>query len=176
MIKNRIKQFLLSVFCSHINSNDTEYVDKILDSYEKDIFYKLYKSEQKHSIRVSKACGSYENAIVLRKYTNVDKNRLIKAGLLHDVGKSVVKINVIEKSIFVLINCIFKYFNNKKDLDYYFKNSKKAYVFSKHPYIGYKLLKNYELDEKLLLLIKNHEEKNINDDELMILSYFDEIN
>lgn len=177
MIKNRVKQFFLFIFCSHISKKDIEYIDSILNEFEKKLFFKLYKSEQKHSIRVSKACIDYEKNPMLFKYKNIDKDRLVKAALLHDVGKSTQKINILEKSFLVILNHI----SSKEIIKKHFliKNKKfyrKVYVFFDHPSIAYDLLKSNEPDKKLLFLIRNHESDNINDDELFILSYFDAIN
>ena len=49
----RVKQFLWAIV-SHFKEVDYKYVDKFLDSKEKELFNKLKHNEKHHSIRVCK--------------------------------------------------------------------------------------------------------------------------
>lgn len=146
----RVKQFYWSMF-DKMNYDDICYVNKFLNREESDLFYKLSSSEQKHSVRVArmieKKCDKLENV-------KINKIFMIKAGLLHDVGKIISRINPIEKSIFVLLNLFTKGKLRK------YSNFNKIKVFYYHGELGYDILKSLNYNEKFLNIIKNHHNLN----------------
>lgn len=153
----RIKQFYWSI-TSKIDSNDMKIIDEYLNKEEKTFFYKLSTYEQKHSVNVAR------DMIDVCKKNNIKENYLIKAALLHDIGKINKKINPIVKSILVVLDNISKGKIKKYD------RIKVVDVYYNHGYKGYKLLKdtgNY--DERFLYLIKNHHNHNIKGNEKLDL-------
>lgn len=161
----RVKQFYWSI-TSKIDSEDLELIDKYLNIYEKGLLKGLAVYEQKHSINVArdvmKACD--EN--------NMESKVLVKAALLHDIGKSYKKLNPIEKSLVVVLNRI----SHGKLRRY--RGIKKIHVYYNHADIGYNILKNTDkYDERFLYLIKNHHSDYIiGDKELEILKACDSKN
>lgn len=140
----RIKQFYWSI-TSKIDLSDNKFIDKYLNTREKELFKKLSVYEQKHCVNVArdvvKAC---ENS-------GIRNELLIKAALLHDIGKIYKKLNPIEKSIIVILDNIFKGKLKK------FKSLKKIDVYYNHGDKGYNILKDIGgYDERLLYLVKNH--------------------
>ena len=104
MIPKRVKQFYINV-TDKMTEKDYEYVKEILNNKELELFLRLSKSEQKHSVRIAKDIES----VIENNNTNdedIIKNRdlLIRGALLHDIGKSVKRLNVIDKSIIVILN------------------------------------------------------------------------
>lgn len=147
----RVKQFLWAIM-STFKPIDSELINTYLNDDEKKIFLKLSKNEKHHSIRVC------VDALKIAKEYNllVDNNKLAKAALLHDVGKINSKLNVIEKSIIVLLDKFTKGEIKKYD------NIKKIDTYYNHPKIGVKLLQEVKLkDREILNIVREHHEKNL---------------
>ena len=150
MIPKRVKQFYINATDSMI-SKDYEYVKIHLNNEEYDLFKKILKSEQKHSVRIAKEIEYIiENNLVDDIDIIQSKNLLIKTALLHDVGKSKQKVNIIEKSIIVILNKLTK--GNLKN----FKKSKKIQCYYNHSEYSYILLKDIIKDDLILSIIRNH--------------------
>lgn len=116
----RIKQFYWAIESLFIK-DDFQMLSKYLNKSEVNLFMKLTKSERQHSIRVCNAAMEY---IECNNISGIDKYTMCKCALLHDIGKSEVKINTFYKSIIIIINNItcgkfLKYNKNKRILDYY---------------------------------------------------------
>lgn len=152
---NRVKQFYINLI-DKMREEDYIYVKEILENNEYELFLKLLKSEQKHSVRVAKKIQDLIDYIVVDD-NDIVKNRdiLIKASLLHDIGKSKVKVNIIDKSVIVILNNItngrLKNIKNRK-IDCYYNHSK----------YSIEMLKDINLDKNLLYIIENHHKKTNN--------------
>lgn len=156
----RIKQFIWAL-TSNFKKIDSEYIDKFLDSKEKELFNKLRHNEKHHCIRVSKDAIN----IAKEKNLNIDEKKLAKVSLLHDVGKGEHGLNLIEKSTLVILNKItrgkLKKFNNIKNVDIYYNHGKK----------GVTLLKNLskdKYDKEFLETIEFHHDKNMKKENLLL--------
>ena len=97
----RVKQFLWAIV-SHFKEVDYKYVDKFLDSKEKELFNKLKHNEKHHSIRVCKDAIN----ILREKNIEIDDKKIAKLSLLHDIGKGEHSLNIFEKSTLVILNKI----------------------------------------------------------------------
>lgn len=162
----RIKQFYLSVF-DKINQDDIYFIDKYLSQKEKNVFFKLSKSEQKHSVRVAKALEvDFSNII----NSSFDKDTMVKIGLLHDIGKMVSRINPIEKSLLVLLDLF-----TKGKLRRY-STLKKVKVFYYHGELGSNILKDLGYSEKFINVIKNHHNLKYKDYDVILLRNVDDKN
>ena len=162
----RIKQFYWNLNAK-IDDNDIMYLNTHLDSEELKIFNNLSKSEQKHSIKVAYCI---EKLYKEGQYS-ITKNQFIKLGLLHDIGKTSYKVNIIKKSIIVILNKVTK--SRIKKL----QNFKSIYIYYNHGYLGYCILKQYnKYNKEMLYLVKNHHNKNITSKELNLLRYIDDLN
>jgi uncharacterized domain HDIG len=160
----RVKQFYWAIN-SKIDKKDLEFLHGNLNKNELKLFYKLAVHEQKHSIKVA-----YDVEYVCKK-NNIDCKLLLKAALLHDIGKAYKKLNLIDKSIMLLADNVTK--GSIKKLS----NIKKVNVYYNHGKIGREILKDCSCDEKLLYLIENHHNHNlIGDIELDILRMCDDRN
>ena len=170
MLKYRIRQ-LIRVFMSYfsnISYNDNIYLKKYLNYKQLNLFNELSMYEKKHSLYIARDIeNNYRNNISDREL-----EILIKASLLHDVGKIKSKLNLFDRVFFVIMNGLIKD-NLKKikirSLEY------KIYVYYNHGEIGYELLKNCSEDE-MLYLVRYHHNKCLNDYKLKILQKFDERN
>lgn len=146
---NRVKQFILAI-TAHLSEEDISYSLKYLNKEEWVLFNQLKEDEKKHSIRVAQK-------LALLSGGNVE---LIKVGLLHDIGKTVVPLTIREKVLMVALDKITHGRIAKKT------QLKMVKGYYKHPLLGYYLLKSKgDYTESFLYLIKEHhtkqEEKNI---------------
>ena len=139
-----------------------------LDEFERNIFLKLKRNEQKHSVRVAKLVILISRE--KNEYNEVNIDRIIRAALLHDIGKSLKRINVIQKVFMVLVNKSFGERIKKLDriefIDSYYN----------HGELSYNMLMDHIKDKKLLFLIKNHHSGIKGDVELDLLKYCDDKN
>lgn len=157
MFLYRVKQFCSAV-TAKIDDDDKDFLNTYLNYNELQLFYRLSVYEQKHSINVA----VYAKKLQETKCINSDI--IVKAALLHDIGKIEKKLNVIEKSILVLLNKF------TKGRIRYIKNIKCIDIYYNHPEKGYDILKKYNIDNRVLYLVRNHHNKNIKDNkELSIL-------
>lgn len=147
----RIKQFIWHL-TSKWKSIDNELINKYLSKEEIEVFNKLNVSEQQHSIRV---CNDALNK-VNNENIKINRNKLAKAALLHDIGKIINTLNIIDKSIIVILDKITNG-NLKKHT-----NLKKIDVYYNHPKNGVKILENInKYDNEFLDAISNHHKKDI---------------
>ena len=146
----RVKQFIWAAK-SIFEKVDFDFVDKFLNEDEKALFYKLSKSDKHHSIRVSK--DAIEIVKDNSKYSNMDLDRVAKASLLHDIGKITGSLNIIEKSVMVVLNRV----TNGKIKSY--ENIKQVDIYYNHPKKGRDLLKKLDAyDKEFLDSIRYHHE------------------
>ena len=152
---NRMKQFYINL-TDRMNTEDYEYVKSILKDNEYELFNKLLKSEQKHSVRVAREIQDSIDYIVVDDFDIVrNRDLLIKASLLHDIGKIKAKVNIIDKSVIVILNKITKgrlRLLNHKKIDCYYNHSK----------YSYELLKEIESNKVLLDIVENHHSESNN--------------
>lgn len=160
----RIKQFYWSIF-DKVSEGDILYIDNYLNEEEKKLFYKLSSSEQKHCVRVGRLI---EERLNKDRICNLNRNNMIKLGLLHDIGKIVAGINPIEKSILVLLNIFTKGKLRK------YSNFNKIRVFYYHGELGYTILKEMNYEERFLNVIKNHHNLNCTDCDVVLLRECDD--
>ncbi|WP_373897205.1 HD domain-containing protein [Haloimpatiens sp. FM7315] len=151
----RIKQFLLAIN-SKITNEDKRFIKKYLNKDQLELFYKLKIHERKHAINVAKD--------VKRKcdLNNIkDKNTLVVAALLHDIGKIEHNLTLVDKSTLVILDKLTRG-NMKK-----YKKIKKIDIYYNHPYKGYKILEKIGENKEVLRLVKNHHNNDIKKDLLL---------
>ncbi|MGL4740469.1 MAG: HD domain-containing protein [Sarcina sp.] len=149
----RLKQFYWAIKANFIEI-DKKFVNDYLSVEEQKIFYSLIKSEQFHCERVAKDLFKYFSG-------NLDKKKLVKLGLLHDLGKQELKFGPIKKSVFVIA---------KKMNKSFVKTTKNDSIrrYYNHPAKSVELLNNIgEYDDVFLEAIKYHHRT---DDELKHLN------
>lgn len=163
----RVKQFIWG-FISLYKKVDYDFVAKYLSDDEIKAFKKLKNNDQHHCIRVCKDSLQYNKEHSI----NVDENILGKAALLHDIGKGICHLSLIEKSIIVILDKItkgkLKKYNNIKQINIYYN----------HPQIGYNMIRNLGYTKDILEVVRYHHNKdNIkNNKMLQIVSYCDNKN
>lgn len=166
MIQKRVRQFYINA-TDKMSKNDYEYVNEILNDKELRLFTKLLNSEQKHCVRIAKEVEyMIYNNLIDDDYIIKNKDILIKAALLHDIGKIKNKVNIIEKSIIVILNKLTK--GNLKKIE----KSKKIQCYYNHSKYSYEILaeildkENTNNYDTLMNIVKNHH--NETDDKIIV--------
>lgn len=158
----RVKQFFGGLI-----ANIPDGYDRLLNGYleekEKQIFMKLPRHEKKHAI---------DTAYTMKNF-NLQKDRdiLIKAALLHDIGKIGGSIGLIKKSILVLADKFFPNFSHKLSLKLNMFN-----IYYNHPALGAKILEDIGTDVRVILLVRNHHSENCEIDGIELLKKADGVN
>jgi hypothetical protein len=146
----RVKQFIGGVRAK-LTSEDVYFIDKYLDEKEKGLFYRIPRYEQVHSVKVAR------EVINESLKENVYDIYLVKAALLHDIGKIDGGLNLLTKSVMVLMERftpgLLKRLRKMRAVNTYYN----------HPEIALSYLGNG--NEYLLYLIKNHHNYDISADE-----------
>lgn len=165
----RIKQLYLNLI-DKMTIEDEKFIDKHLNEEEKDLFKKLSKIDQKHSVRV--AYSIKDSCINKNKelyYTEI----LIRIALLHDIGKVNCKLTLLDKSILVILDYLTKGKLRK------LSNIEKVNTFYNHGEIAFNILKRnkYNYDNEFLDIIRSHHnEKYMLNEKLNMLRFSDKIN
>lgn len=155
----RIKQFLWAA-ASNVGDDDIEFIDNYLNDNEKHLFYSQKISQQSHSIKVAK--GVLEESLKEDLYDII----LIKAALLHDIGKLDNDLNIFEKSIIIILNRIFPGLSKR------IMSFSRINKYYNHPEIGAKYL-NTESEYLRFLIINHHNYSLKGDEKLKILQVID---
>lgn len=148
----RVKQFFWSL-TAKVNDSDKSFVNGYLNDYEKKLFYSLPSYEQLHGIRVARE--------VLDRCLERDlyDAAVVKAALLHDIGKINSGLNIITKSIMVILNKLLPGTMRK------FKSNKIVNAFYNHPEIALSYLQDdYDY---IKYLIRNHHNYSLKEDEVL---------
>lgn len=161
----RVKQFYWGV-TAKINEKDKEFLNKYLSKRELHLFNQLNEYEKKHCVNTAMDV----EAFCLKK--NIKGKMLVKAAILHDIGKITNKINLVEKSFMVVLDKV-----SKEKIKKYCNRNRIINCYYNHGDNGYKILKDYGYDEEFLYLIKNHHNNYIiGDKKLDIIRKFDNMN
>lgn len=98
----RIRQAMMDVTAG-FHKADYEFVDGYLNPGEKELFLQLRQGEILHSIAVARKLAELIKTAFQPPLEDRERFYIIKAGLLHDLGKIHYGMNVLEKSLAVLL-------------------------------------------------------------------------
>ena len=98
MIK-RIRQFWRAIKAK-LTVEDKVFIDKYLNDEEQKLFFAMRVYDQRHVLNVAYTA---QKIIEQKQYENVDYNLLIRACLLHDVGRTAKDICLMDKVTSVLL-------------------------------------------------------------------------
>lgn len=158
----RIKQFCLA-WTAKITEADKSFLNQYLSTQEKELFNRLNKATQKHSILVAQAALKAFGAATETSHKKDELKILVKAALLHDIGKSMANLNVFHKTLYVLLKRfmpkLLQKLTSRENSP--FCNScsglaKAMYVAENHAAIGAAMADKWGLDKDLAQIIANH--------------------
>jgi putative nucleotidyltransferase with HDIG domain len=150
----RVKQFIKGL-TAHVDDNNI-LINNNLNLLEKELFLRLPHHEKLHAVNtaytIKKLCG------------DINCDVLVKAALLHDIGKVNGKIGIIKKSVLVLMNRFLP------KISYLLSSKLKMfYIYYNHPEIGAKLLRKANTDEQVIKLVEYHQSDDIHKIDGMVL-------
>lgn len=171
----RIIQFYHAVTAKLID-DDIAFINKYLSAAEYKLFNEMHTYDKCHAVNVA-----YSAVKIAGQYSRIDIDLLIRAALLHDVGRTAHNICIFDKVIFVLLNKISKngllYIARKGCSGFAGKRRNALYICMNHAAVG--AAKLYEIGAADIAKIVEHHHDKLYDggsSELAILHRADELN
>jgi putative nucleotidyltransferase with HDIG domain len=132
---------------------DEAFALSYLNIQEIALFNQLPGFEKKHAVVVARKMLE-----AAHRYPDLDQRKLVRLGLLHDIGKILERNSIITKSILVIIRFFFPNFYNrlaelgKDNLRY-----QRFYIHKHHGAVGAELLEKIGESSEILSIIKKHD-------------------
>ncbi len=142
----RIKQFYRGLFAK-VTLEDQQFLKKHLSKQEICLFRRLRIGEQRHCLNIAYDCLAI----------NEHNPTLIKAALLHDVGKVQSNLTLINKAFVVLV---IKLNIPGKMLPQFIKEA--LYYKKHHPELGAKILEKIGTQSPVIFLTRYHHREALN--------------
>lgn len=183
MIK-RVRQFWRAIK-ARLTAEDKVFIDKYLNDEEQKLFFAMRVYDQRHVLNVAYTAQKIRKQ---EQYKNVDDNLLMKACLLHDVGRTAEDICLMDKVINVLLGKFApqkskiwadraKILNAYKKKTFWQKRKYALYIYYHHASLGAEKLNKIGLNN-IAEIIRYHHDKIDNKacSELQILCLADSLN
>lgn len=148
----RLKQFYFGMFSVYTKS-DEAFVRSYLNSQELTLFNQLPGFEKRHAVVVAR------KMLELALYNpELDSRKLVKLGLLHDVGKVAERNSVFTKSALVIIRFFFPgLYDQLADKGKTDPRFKRFYLHKHHGAVGAEMLEKIGESGEFLSIIKKHD-------------------
>ncbi|MDD5594007.1 MAG: HD domain-containing protein [Candidatus Margulisbacteria bacterium] len=148
----RLKQFYFSMF-SVYDRSDEAFARSYLNNEETALFNQLPRFEKKHAVVVAR------KMLELALYNpELDPQKLVKLGLLHDIGKLAERNSILTKSILVIIRFLspglYDWLADRGRTGRLFR---RFYVHKHHGAIGADMLAKIGVSGEFLSIIKKHD-------------------
>ncbi|MFC1496387.1 HDIG domain-containing metalloprotein [Candidatus Margulisiibacteriota bacterium] len=151
----RFRQFLFAMSAA-MNEVDWHFVNRFLNPEELVCFKLLPEFEQKHSVIVAQKMEE-----LAQGKKELDQRKAARIGLLHDIGKSVLHLSVMEKSVLTVIRFILRPLYNLLAKSGDKPQSKliyrKFYYHKHHPAVGAEILENIKVDQEIVNCTRFHD-------------------
>ncbi len=161
----RIKQFIAARKFK-ISYLEIEFVRKYLNHQEQILFFRMKGFDQRHALMVAQK--ALEKTV---EKDWIDKQKMARVALLHDIGKSSANIGLYYRIAYVLLSSIregrFINFLSKKNSRLSFR--RKLFVLNTHSLIGAKMLLDVGCtdNEVLQVVAKHHDKPEVNESKLL---------
>jgi putative nucleotidyltransferase with HDIG domain len=142
-----------------LSKKSLEFVRGKLGHAEQILFFRMDIIDQVHSINVAKK-------LIKTDPKNINK-KLIEIALLHDVGKSLGRLKISDRVIWVLLNAVSENLANKiaeKGRSSSIRLFKSLWVLKYHALLSAKLLKKKGMDQVVVYIVAKHHEAPKQDD------------
>lgn len=149
----RIKQVYNAVFAK-VEQNEYLWLGTVLNSKELALFHRQSLTEQRHAFDVAYDI-QYNNQLLKKIYGEKNYEDILKASLLHDCGKSLIKLRLWQRIFIVILGYLPNEWKNKASKQ---RNifGKTLMIYQLHPSWGKCLAKNAGTNEHVQCLILNH--------------------
>lgn len=176
----RSRQFFRALFCK-FDSKDRAFIDQYLDLAEKSLFNNMDVPVQKHCVNVARTVQDICSG------QDVNTGRIIKAALIHDIGKTRGSFKLTHRVLYViccrlspgLAKNIGRLKNGQQLKSGWFNRMQYAfYVHLNHERLGAELARKANLSQDIIFFIQNHHNLSMaaQSKELAVLYKADEMN
>lgn len=151
----RLKQFWFAV-ASGMTDEDRNFARQYLNLKEVALFFALPGFEQKHAVVVARKMREEGKGV-----RGVEERKLIRLGLLHDVGKAAERLSILDKSVLVIAHRFLPRFydelakrgEDEQSASFF----RKFYVHKHHGLIGGELLSKIDESADIVAEVKSHD-------------------
>ena len=151
-IIHRFKQFWFGMFSVYTKA-DEAFARSYLNIQEMALFNQLPGFEKKHAAVVARKM--LESAT---RHRELDPRKLVRLGLLHDIGKLLERNSILTKSILVIIRFFLpKYYDHLADLGKDNPCFRRYYIHKHHGAVGAELLEKIGASGDILSIIAKHD-------------------
>jgi len=148
----RLKQFWFGMFSKYTKA-DRAFAQKYLNIEEMALFNQLPGFEKKHAVVVAK---KMQNAAHARR--ELDERKLVRLGLLHDIGKVMEHNSILTKSILVIIRFLFpRTYGRLADAGKDNPRFRRYYIHKHHGAVGAQILAKIGETSEILSIIAKHD-------------------
>jgi putative nucleotidyltransferase with HDIG domain len=148
----RAQQFWFGMFSKYTKA-DHAFAQSYLNIQEMALFNQLPGFEKKHSVVVAKKMLG-----AAKKNPELDERKLVKLGLLHDIGKIAERNSIITKSILVIIRFFFpRFYDGMAEKGKDNPRLRRYYIHKHHGAVGAELLAKIGETSEILSIIKKHD-------------------
>lgn len=151
-VQYRLRQFYFGMF-SRYEKADEAFARRYLQGEEWALFNQLPGFEKKHAVVVAR------KMLDLGVYNpELDQQKLVKLGLLHDVGKIAEHNSVLSKSLLVIVRYFFSgLYDWLAERGRTNKYLRRFYVHKHHGAVGAEMLARIGVSGEFLSIIKKHD-------------------
>jgi len=150
----RIKQFYFGMFSRYTKADET-FARSFLNIQEMALFNQLPSFEKKHAVVVARKM--FEAS---RLHPELDSRKLIRLGLLHDIGKVVEHNSVLTKSILVILRFFLPgLYDRLAERGKDHPRFRRYYIHKHHGAVGAELLEKIGESSEILGIIAKHDPK-----------------
>lgn len=137
-----------------VKREEMSWLQEVLSEKELTLFRKQFLIEQRHALNVSQEILAQKSAIE-QALGKTAFNDLLKTALLHDCGKSLIRLRLWQR-VFIVIyqylpNTIKDHISRQRNI-----LSKTMVIYEQHPAWGSHLASKAGLSKEIQLLIENH--------------------
>ena len=148
----RLKQFYFGMFSKYTKA-DEAFARGYLKIEEMALFNQLPGFEKRHSVVVARKMMA-----AAHQYPSLDQKKLIRLGLLHDIGKIAEKNSLFTKSVLVIIRFILpKLYDQLAEKGKDNPRFRRYYIHKHHGAVGAELLEKIGESSEILSIIAKHD-------------------
>jgi putative nucleotidyltransferase with HDIG domain len=176
----RVKQFI-SAITAKISATDEVFFTDYLTVSEQKLFRQLTVSDQRHSLNVA-----YTAQQLAGRSPRLRLRLLIRAALLHDVGRAQYNLSTANKVLAVLLSATFPHFalhwaqSDELQSKFSFIESfhQALFIYYHHGEMGARRLQELGIELEIIQMVARHHQRIASDDvaELVLLRQADQMN